>query len=101
MRDAAAAKLARHQRHRLRLHHALGADAQRVELAAPHVADDQVLQHLLEVVRARIDLVMLDGAECQRTFMQCLCSGRVDAAGVHRHGDDRALIVFLQPRHEE
>jgi hypothetical protein len=89
VRDAAAAELARHQRDGLRLHHALGADAQRIELAAAHVAHDQELQHLLEIVRARVDLVVLDGA--QRLARSAgLGGGGVDAAGVHRHRDDRA-----------
>ena len=56
------AEPARHARDGLRLHDALGADAERVELAAPHVAHDEEAQHLLEVIGARVDLVMLDGA---------------------------------------
>ena len=62
VRDGIRAELARHQRDGLRLHDALGAHAQRIELAAAHVAHDEEAQHLLEVVRARVDLVMLDGA---------------------------------------
>ena len=45
-------------------------DAQRVQLAAAHVAHDQEAQHLLEVVGARIDLVVLDGAERPRALAQ-------------------------------
>jgi len=45
--DRVRAELARHQRDGLRLHHALRADAQRIELAAAHVAHDQEAQHLL------------------------------------------------------
>ena len=59
VRDGIRAELARHQRDGLRLHDALGAHAQRIELAAAHVAHDQEAQHLLEVVGARVDLVML------------------------------------------
>ena len=57
------------QRDGLRLHDALGAHAQRIELAAAHVAHDQETQHLLEVVGARVDLVMLDGAQRQRALV--------------------------------
>ena len=70
VRDGVGAELARHARDGLRLHDALGADAQRIELAAAHVAHDQEAQHLLEVIGARIDLVMLDGAERTRAFAQ-------------------------------
>ena len=62
VRDGVRAELARHERDLLRLHDALGAHAQRIELAAAHVAHDEEAQHLLEVVRARVDLVMRDGA---------------------------------------
>src|SRR6185312_2008237 len=53
---------------RLRLHDALGAHAQRVQLTAPHVAHDEKAQDLLKVVRTRIDLMMLHGAEGARAF---------------------------------
>ena len=101
VRDHVGAELARHARDGLRLHDALGADAQRIELAAPHVAHDQEAQHLLEIVRARIDLVMLDGAERVRALAQRARRGRIDAAGVDRDGDDRAAVVLGQPRHQE
>ena len=89
------------QRDGLRLHHALGADAQRIELAAAHVAHDQEAQHLLEVVGARVDLVMLDGAERQRALAQRLRGRGIDAAGVHGDRDDRPAVVLRQPGHQE
>ena len=47
----------------LRLQHALGADAQRIEVAAPHVAHHEVAQHLVEVSGPRIDEMVRGGAE--------------------------------------
>ena len=88
-------RLARHARDGLRLHDALGADAQRIELAAPHVAHDEEAQHLLEVVRARIDLVMLDGPERAGALARaCWRRRRIDATGVHGHGDDGAAVLL-------
>ena len=101
VRDHAGAELARHVRDGLRLHHALGAYAQRIELATSHVPHDEETQHLLEVIRARIDDVMLDGAERLRALLERARGLRVDAAGVDRHGDDRAVVVLGHPRHEE
>ena len=63
MGDGIGAELARHQRDGLGLHDALGAHAQRIELAAAHIAHDQEAQHLLEIIGARIDGVVLDGAQ--------------------------------------
>ena len=101
VRDGIRAELARHQRDGLRLHDALRAHAQWIELAAAHVAHDEEAQHLLEVVRARVDLVMLDGAVRLRTFLQRLRARGVDAARVHGDRDDGAAVVFLEPRHQE
>jgi uncharacterized protein YfiM (DUF2279 family) len=39
----------RHLRDGLRLQHALGADAQRIQVAAAHIAHDQKLQHLIKI----------------------------------------------------
>ena len=76
--------------------HALRADAQRIELSAPHVAHDEKAQHLLEVVGARIDLVVLHGAERARARPPaCGAAGRIDAAGVDRDGDDRPAVRSL------
>ena len=101
MRDAAGAKLARHQRDGLRLHDALGADAERVQLPASHVAHDQKAQHLLEVIGARIDLVVLARAKGEGSFMQSAGRGRIDATRIHRDGDDRPLVLLLEPGNEE
>ncbi len=101
VRDHVRAELARDARDGLRLHHALGADAQRIHVAAAHVAHDQEAQHLLEVIGARIDLVMRDGAERERALVQRLRGGGVDAAGVDGDGDDRTAGVLGHPRHEE
>ena len=60
--DAAGAELARHACDGLRLHDPLGADAERIEVAAAHIAHDQEAKHLLEVLGARVDLVVRDGA---------------------------------------
>ncbi len=62
VRDGIRAELARHERDLLRLHDALRAHAQWIELSAAHVAHDEETQHLLEVIRARVDLVVRDGA---------------------------------------
>ena len=85
----------------LRLHDALGADAQRIHLAALHVAHDQVLDHLLEVGLLRFDQDVILRAERARPLIQHLRRFGIDAAGVDGHGDDRPPIVFLQPRHQE
>ena len=84
-------------RHRLRLQHALGADAERVEIAAPHVAHDQEAQHLVEVARARVDEMVLDGAERARALLELARRLGVDAAGVDRDRDDRPAVGLGEP----
>ena len=77
--------------------HALGADAQRVELAAPHVAHDQEAQHLLEEVAPRVDLSWWSAAPSARALSSSVL--RAAAASmpprVHGDGDDRAAVVSL------
>jgi hypothetical protein len=68
--DPVRAEFARHARNRLCLHDALGSHAERVELSAPHIAHDEEAQHLLEVLGARIDEVMRDGAELSSPFRE-------------------------------
>jgi hypothetical protein len=101
VRDHAGAELARHAGNRLRLHHALRANAKRVELAAAHVPHDEKAQHLLEVIRPRVDDVMLHRAERLRALRERSPGGLVDAAGIHRYRDDGAVVVLGHPRHEE
>ena len=101
MRDGVRAELARHERDLLRLHDPLGAHAQRIELAAAHVAHDQETQHLLEVIRACVDLVMRDGTVSFGALGKRLRTGSIDAAGVHGHRDDGAAVVVLEPGHQE
>ena len=74
VRDHVRAELARQLRDGLRLQHALGADAQRIEVAAPHVAHDQEPQHLLEVRGPRVDEVMRDGAQRLRALVPASCA---------------------------
>ena len=101
VRDHAAAELVRHARHGLCLHDAFGADTERIELAAAHVAHDQKAQHLLEIIGARVDLMMRARTERQGTLTQCAGAARIDAAGVYRHGNDRTVIILDEPRHQE
>ena len=101
MGNAAGAELTGHQRNGLRLHDALGADAERVQLPAPHVAHDEKAQHLLEVIGARIDLVVLARPKGEGPFVQGPGRGRIDATRIHRDGDDRALVLLLEPGNEE
>src|SRR6185312_15444771 len=95
------AELTGHVRDRLRLHDALRAHAERIHLTSLHVAHDEEAQHLLEVIRARIDLVVVHGAKRSRTLRKRTGRGRIDSAGVDRDGDDGAAVVLLQPRHEK
>src|SRR6185312_1061142 len=99
--DHVGAELARHVRDGLRLHDAFRADAKRVHLAALHVAHDEEAQHLLEVIRARIDLMMLHGAQRPSALGQRARRRLVDAAGVDRDGDDGTAVVLFEPGHEE
>ena len=55
VRDGVRAELLRELRQILRLQAALGADAQRVHVAARHVAHDQELEHLVEELGPRLD----------------------------------------------
>jgi hypothetical protein len=101
VRDRGGAEFDRFRRHGLRLHGALCADAERVELAAAHVADQQPLQHALEVFAPRVHEVMGHGAERERARLERGRRGRVDAPRVHRDGDDRPAASFHKPGHAE
>jgi hypothetical protein len=85
----------------LGLHDALGADAQGVELPAAHVPHDEEAQHLLEIVGARVHLAVRQRAECARARGEGAGRSRIDPAGVDGHGDDGAMLVLGEPRHEE
>ena len=52
VRDHLGFERQRHLRDGLRLQHALGADAQRIDIAAADVAHDQEFQHLIEIRRS-------------------------------------------------
>jgi hypothetical protein len=86
---------------RLRLHHALSADAQRIHLAALHVAHDQELDHLIEVRLLRGDEDVILSAELASALLQHLGRLCIDAAGVDRDRDDRTVVRRTQPRHQE
>ena len=89
VRDDFRAELARVFGDRLRLHDALGADAQRIHLAALDVAHDQEPDHLIEVRPLRLDEDVVLRAERVRTLIEHLRRVSVDAAGVDGHRDDR------------
>ncbi len=61
--DHVRAQLAGHASHGLSLHDALGANTQRIELAATHIAHDEKTQHLLKVVGTCVNLMMLDSPQ--------------------------------------
>jgi len=79
VRDRARAELARHAGDGLGLHHALGADAQRIELAAPHVPHDEEPKHLLEVLLAGIDLDMSRATD-ERILLHPAIVGTIERA---------------------
>ena len=83
----------------LSLHAALGADTQRIEVAAPDVAHDQVLDDGLEEFLTRIDLDVFNGAELSGFRGQRAACVIVETAGIDRRGDHRAAIGLLEPRH--
>ena len=85
----------------LRLHDTLSANAQRIQLATPHVAHDQITQHLIKISGLGFDQNLLLCAVGQRALLQHLGGFRINAAGIHGDRDYRATIVFLQPRHQE
>ena len=99
MRDHVGAQFAGHACDGLSLHGALGTHAQRVHLAATHVAHDQKAQHFVEIVGARIDLMVIDSAQRNGALCQCLGSCGIDATGVYRDGDDRTTGVLGDPGH--
>ncbi len=82
------AGLARHLDDRPRLRDALRPDAERVDLAAPHVALDEVLQRLAPQIGAGVDGDVARGAELSRARGDLGELRRVEAAGVDGHGDD-------------
>ena len=101
MRDHFGSQRQRHLRNGLRLQNALGADAQRIHIAAADIAHDQEFEHLIKVRALCVDQVMFDGAQLRRALGQRFGRLRIDAAGIDGHGDDGALIGVLQPRHAE
>ena len=76
---------------------AFGTDAQRVGLAAKHVACDQVANDAVEEVLLGVDQYVLDGAERQRALLERFRSRVIDAAGIDTCRDDVATVVFFQP----
>src|SRR5690606_21457881 len=99
--DGARAELARDLGQILRLDPALGADAERIQVAAADVAEDQVLQHLLEELAARVEQEMPLRAERAGALAERGGRGRVEAAGVDRDGHDRPLVGLREPRDAE
>ncbi len=99
--DHVCAQLPRHVGDGLCLHDALGADAQWIELPAAYVAHDQKAQHLVKIIGACVNLMMLDSAQRLGTLRQGPGSRGVDAAGIDRDGDDRPLVILRDPRNEK
>ena len=97
----ARAQRARHARDRLRLHYALRADAERIELSAPHVAHDEEAQDLLEVLSTGVDQMMLHRAQGACPLFERASRCRIDAARIHRYGNDGAAVTLADPRHEK
>ena len=83
------------------LQSALGTDAQRVGLAAQHVAGQQVTNHVVEKVFLGVDEYVFDSTQRQRAFFKCRGCGVVNTAGVDAGRDDVAPVFLLQPRHAE
>ncbi len=101
MGDGVRTELPRHVRNRLRLHGTLGTDTQRIQLAALHIPHDEEAQHLLEVVRARVDLMMLDGAQRASPLAESACRVSIYTPGVDGNGNDGATVVLRNPRNEK
>ncbi len=97
VRDHFGTERQRHLRDGLRLQHALGADAQRIHIAAAHIAHDQEFQHLIKVRVLCVNQMMFDRAQLLRTLRQRCGRRRIDAAGIDGHGDDGPLIGILEP----
>ena len=85
----------------LRLHHPLGADAQRIQLAALDIADDQVLQHLLEVTLFGLDQNVILRAKGPGALIEHPGRVGIYTARIDGDGDDGATVVLLEPRHQE
>src|SRR6185437_9743832 len=95
------AELARHVRDGLRLHGTLGADTERIQLAALDVSHDEKAQHLLEIIRTSIDLVMLDVAERASALTKRTSGSSIDATGVDGHCNYGTAVIFRDPGNEE
>ena len=84
---------ARHLDHRHRLLGALRGDAQRVDLAAEHVALDQEADEAVEDPLPRVDLVVRHGADGVSLAPDGGALGGGGAAGVDVDGVDRPAVL--------
>jgi hypothetical protein len=99
--DGIGAELRCELREVFRLQAALGADRQRVHVAAPHVAHDQILDDAVEELRPRFDEAVIDGAKRPRALVERTGGGRIDAAAIDGHRHDGPVVSLLEPRHAE
>ena len=83
----------------LSLQAALGADTQRVGLAAQDVAGDQVANDRIEELLLGVDQQVLDRAQCVCASFERDRGIRVDAARVDTGGDDLAAVGLFEPGH--
>ena len=93
--------LDRHLGQPRRLQSPLGADAQRVGVAAQHVARHEVPYDVVEEVLLGVDQDVLDRAERERALPEQSRGLRVEAARVDRGRDYVAPVRLLEPRHAE
>src|SRR5690606_24429239 len=96
-----AAELAREAGHLARLDRALGADRERVEAAAPDVAEDEEAQDVVEEAASGVDQHVPRGTEGERAPLERGARGVVEAAGVDGDRDHRAPVALGEPRHAE
>ncbi len=78
------------------LHHPLGPHAQRIDVAAQHVALDQIAQVIGVQLVAPVDHHVVGGAQRQRAILDGIGLVHVDAAGVHGDGDDGRVVGLAE-----
>src|SRR5690606_861668 len=97
----ARSELARQMREVTSLEAALGTDAEGVQMPAADVADDEVLQHLVEELRACVEQVMLRRAERAGALPELRRGLLVEPTRVDGDGHDRPAVGLLEPRNAE
>jgi hypothetical protein len=94
-------KVAGNARHGLGLQHALRADAQGIEPAAPDVAEDEEPQYPVEELATGIHNDMADCPELGRTPFQVRAGLVIEPARVHGDGNDWPAVGFCEPGNTE